>query len=71
MPRYHIHIYKVVGKMEVDIEAKVPSEAKSNALKALKKIKNPTPLFGKSDCQYISMAFRNTGGGMLGTTKRS
>jgi len=68
--KYHIHIYRVVGKFEIDMEAKVASEAKSKALKILKKIKNPQGIFDKSDCQYIAMAFRNTGGGMLGTAKR-
>jgi len=68
--KYHVHIYKVAGKMEVDIEAKVASIAKSKALKVLKQIKNPSSLFGESDCQYIAIAFRSSGGGLLGTAQR-
>ena len=68
--KYHVHIYKVVGKMETDIEAEVASIAKTKALKALKQIKNPSALFDKSDCQYIAIAFRGSGGGLLGTAQR-
>jgi len=68
--KYHIHIYKVIGKMEIDMDAEVASIAKTKALKALKQIKNPSSLFGEPDCQYIAMAFRSSGGGLLGTAQR-
>jgi hypothetical protein len=68
--KYHIHIYKVAGKMGIDMDAEIASIAKTKALKALKQIKNPSSLFGKSDCQYIAVAFRGSGGGLLGTAQR-
>jgi len=68
--KYHIHIYRVVGMAECDVEADVPSKAKAQALKALKKTDRADRLFGKSDCKYIAVAFRNKGGGLLGTAER-
>lgn len=53
--KYHVHVYKVIGKIEIDIEAETEIIAKTKALKLVKKSKLNT--FIKSDCNYIALAF--------------
>ena len=68
--KYHIHVYKVSSKAEIDIKAVVASKAMKKALAALKKVEKLDSIFGKSDCKYIAIAFRSAGGGLLETPQR-
>ena len=67
----HVHVYKVIGKAEITLERDTVEQAQSDALAALKKVGNPRNLFGESDCRYIAMAFKATGGPSLGQPKKS
>lgn len=68
--KVHVEVYKVTGKAEITLERDTVEQAQSEALAALKKVEKPRLLFGKSDCQYIAMAFRVTGGPSLGQAKK-
>ncbi len=48
--KYHLHVYKVVTKYEIDLEAESSVEAKNHALELVKdnKLKSID-----SDCNYI------------------
>ena len=48
--KYHLHVYKVVDKYEVDIEAESGVDAKNKALELVKDNKME-PI--DSDCNYI------------------
>jgi len=45
---YHIHVYKVVGMVQLDIDADTPEEARLEALKEVKE-----HILKKPDCEYI------------------
>ena len=49
---YHIHVYKVKGMVQLDIDVDTPEEARLEALKKAKEY----PL-EKSDCEYIAITF--------------
>ena len=49
---YHIHIYKVLSKAEINIKAISPLVARRKALEKRGKLK-----FGKSDCGYLALDF--------------
>lgn len=51
--KYHVHIYKVVEKAEINVEAKDEVEAQEKALAEKDKLK-----FSVSDCNYIAMEFK-------------
>jgi len=53
MKNYHVHVYKVVGKMEVDTACENAVEAKKNALECAKE----SPRWEESDCKMIAMEF--------------
>ena len=53
--KYHIHIYKVIGKLEKDIKSTSPEQAKSDALTD---VCNGVE-FSESDCKYIAMDFEH------------
>ena len=36
--KHHVHIYKLAGKVEYDIEADSPSEARGKAIEKMKKL---------------------------------
>ena len=50
---FHIHIYRVVGKIEFDVEGSDDQEALMLAMEAGKGIKPED--FGSSECEFISM----------------
>ncbi len=52
MKKYHVHVYKIVEKAEMNVEAKNEIEAKEKALSEISKLK-----FSLSDCNYIAMEF--------------
>lgn len=52
MKKYHIHIYKVIEKAEVEIEAKNEIEARHKGIELATEGKME---FGKTDCKMISM----------------
>lgn len=68
--KVHVHVYKVVGKAEITSERDTVEQAQADALAMLKKVEKPRHLFGKSDCEYIAMAFSVTSGLPLGRAKR-
>ena len=45
--KFHIHVYKVIGKLELDIEAR------KKALELAKKVDN----FQEPDCRFIVFSF--------------
>ena len=47
---YHLHVYKVVEKYEIDLEAESSVDAKNKALELVKDNKIESI---KSDCNYI------------------
>lgn len=49
---YHIHIYKILSKAELNIRADSPQDARRRALEKRDKLK-----FGKSDCRYLALDF--------------
>lgn len=50
---YHVHVYRVKGLIEVNVEAKSRNEALS---KALKEVENAPPqTFMKSDCEMVAI----------------
>jgi len=53
--KYHIHIYKVVGKTELDVFAENEIEAKQKALE----VDKYNTLYNKSDCAKIVLAFKD------------
>ena len=52
MDKYHVHVYMIQGLSEVDVNACDPVQAKELALEQVKGLS-----FGKSDCNYITVAF--------------
>jgi len=50
MNNYHLHVYKVVDKYEVNLEADSSIDAKNKALELVKDNKLKSM---KSDCNYI------------------
>ncbi len=55
--KVHVHVYKVVGKAEIDLKSSSIKKAEQKALRAIKKVKNPKCIFGKSDYKYIAIGF--------------
>ena len=53
MKQFHIHLYAVVGKAEVDLEAMDEKEAKEKALKMAAEDSLPLKT---SDCKMIALA---------------
>ena len=49
---YHIHVYKAVGMVHLDINANTPEEARLEALKRSKE-----HILEESDCEYIAITF--------------
>jgi len=49
---YHVHIYKVLSKAELDVEADSSQDARGRALKKKDRLE-----FGKSDCKYLALDF--------------
>ena len=54
LKKYHIHIYEVSGKVELDVFTFSEEGAKSGALEAAKR---DAFIFGESDCKHIAIAF--------------
>ena len=52
---YHVHVYKVTGKVEITTYSTSSKQAKEMALDAVKHSKDK---FKKSDCKYIAMDFK-------------
>ena len=52
MKKYHVHIYQIKGKFEMDGYASSKKEAMKNALKLVDAIQ-----FEKPDCKHIVVAF--------------
>lgn len=52
MRKYHVHVYRVVGLRESDIEADSEAEAMATMLRIAKKSKL---FWGKSDCKYVAI----------------
>lgn len=53
MNKYHVHVYKVVGKLEYNINAPTGEDAKKIALERAKK-----ESFKQSDCVFIALDFQ-------------
>ena len=51
--KFHIHVYKVIGKLEFNIEASNDLEARTKALELAKEVDN----FQEPDCQFIVFSF--------------
>ena len=51
---YHVHVYDVSLKAELDIEANSPQEARSRALDPLCQLQWQCP-----DCRYIALTFED------------
>lgn len=51
--KFHVHVYKVIGKLDLDIEASNDLEAREKALELAKTIDE----FQESDCQFIVFSF--------------
>jgi len=56
MDTYHVHIYRVQGLIEINLEAETPEEAKQ---KALEKVKTSGAVMTPADCDFIAMAFKS------------
>jgi len=54
LKKYHIHVYKVSGKLELDTFTYSEEGAKSGALALAEK---DAFAFGESDCKHIAIAF--------------
>ena len=54
MPRYHVHLYKVISKAEVGIDAENDTKARQIALEMSKKGKAK---FGSPDTDTIAISF--------------
>jgi len=52
--RVHVHIYKVIGKAEKDLDAENTDEASKVALRSAKA---GELAFGESDCEYIAIPY--------------
>ncbi|RLG58748.1 MAG: hypothetical protein DRN95_03790 [Candidatus Hydrothermarchaeota archaeon] len=52
--KYHLHVYKVIGKAELDILARDEVEAREKALQLVGEL-----VFQKSDCKYVVFSFKN------------
>jgi len=52
--KYHVHIYEISGKVELDVFTFSEEGAKSGALEAAKR---DAFIFGESDCKHIAIAF--------------
>jgi len=50
---YHIHIYKIIGKAEVDLEKESVQAAQ---IEALQQAKTDSLQFSKSHCSFIAIA---------------
>lgn len=48
--KYHIHVYKVSGKAELDVEAVDAVEARRKALEVRDKLG-----YSESDCSYVAV----------------
>lgn len=59
MTKFHVHVYKVVGKMEFDLETGSEEEAKRKALAWTENIKDitvfPNETWDESECQRIAI----------------
>ena len=55
---FHIHVYKIGGKAEVDVKAENEVEAKEKALAMMKQGSLTTKA---SDCHYIAMVMGEQG----------
>ena len=53
MDKYHVHVYIVQALAEVGVDACDSVQAKESALSQVKDLP-----FGKPDCHYIAIAFR-------------
>lgn len=51
---FHVHIYKVVGKIEMDVTAENCTEAKAKALEIVKNF-GENHVWPSSDCAFIAM----------------
>lgn len=49
---YHVHVYKVVGMVQLDVDADTKEKAR---LEALAEVKERT--LEKADCEYIALTF--------------
>ncbi len=54
MKKFHVHVYEIARKMEVDVDAKTEVDAKTHALRLAKENALATV---KSDCKFISLSF--------------
>lgn len=54
LKKYHIHVYEISGKLELDTFTFSEEGARSGALEAVKK---DAFAFGESDCRHIAIAF--------------
>ena len=55
MKKYHVHVYKVVGKVEVETLATNENKAREFALEYVKE--RNSYIFGESDCNMIAIEF--------------
>ena len=51
--KYHVHIYSVISKAEINIKAKNHKDAKKKALLKVKDLR-----YKKPDCEFIALSFR-------------
>jgi len=58
--KFHIHIYEVKSKYEIDIEANNPIEAKTKAIEMYKTNKEKL-IKCEKDCDIIVLAFNEKG----------
>jgi len=54
MMKYHVHVYRVANKSEIDVKAKNRAEAMSKAIE--KKKLNRLPI-DFPDCDYVAVVF--------------
>ena len=54
MKEFHVHIYRVTEKYEVDVEANDGKEAR---LRALEKFSKGKAKHAKSDCSFVAIAW--------------
>jgi len=54
MPKYHVHVYKVVGLCEVEVTAESPQSAMSMTLR---QAKQDDAVWSAPDNQYIAIPF--------------
>lgn len=56
IPAFHVHVYKVVSKIEYDVFNEDEKEALEGALHLAKEEENEAKII-KADCEYVAVSF--------------